>query len=274
MYPNEFTNHLNAVLPFIWFAATLVATFIVTKLFRVIWRLFNTATLHLLFLKNVLSVVIGVTGFFVALSWFPSFTTAATALFAGSGIVALVIGLALQEPLSNIFSGLILSVSKPFEVGDRVHLINAQITGTVEDITIRHTVIKSFLNSRIVVPNSVIKQELIENSHLTDRHASQFIDVIITHDSDVDAACKIIASVISEHPDFIDTRAEEDKKTTDLVPVFIRAITLHGVELRASMWTISVITNFVACSDARHDILKKFKEVGIEFARAPVVGLV
>ena len=270
MHTNGFVEHLNAILPFIWFVATLVVTFIVTKLFRVIWRLFNTATLHLLFLKNVLSVVMGVAGFFFALSWFPNFTTAATALFAGSGIVALVIGLALQEPLSNIFSGLILSISKPFEVGDRVHLVNAQITGTVEDITIRHTVIRSFLNSRIVVPNSVIKQELIENSHLTDRHASQFIDVTVTHESNIDVARKIIASVISEHPDFIDTRTEEEKNTTELVPVLVRAITLHGVELRASMWTASVITNFIACSDVRHGILMEFKKAGVAFAKASV----
>jgi len=265
----ESTSNLIAVLPFLWFVITLIVTFIITKLFRVIWRRFNTTTLHLLFLKNVLSVVIGVFGFFIALSWFPNFTTAATALFAGSGIIALVIGLALQEPLSNIFGGLILSISKPFEVGDRVHLVNAQITGTVEDITIRHTVIRSFINSRIVVPNSVIKQELIENSHLTDRHASQFIDVTITHDSDIDAACRIIVGAISGHPDFIDTRTEDSKATTDLVPVFVRAITLHGVELRASMWTASVITNFAACSDVRHEILREFNKAGIEFAKLP-----
>ena len=191
---------------FIWVTvrvvATLLATVLVTRLFRMAWRQFGKDTIHQKFVKNVLSIIIWLIGIFLALNWLPYFSDAATALLAGSGLVVLTIGLAAQESLGNAFSGLFISMFKPFEVGDRVHLTKADITGFIEDITIRHTVIRTFMNSRIIVPNSVMNKELIENSNFCNPRASNFIDVIITYDSDVETACDL-AIVLGVSVDFL-----------------------------------------------------------------------
>ena len=251
--------------------ATLLATVLVTRLFRMTWRAFGKDTIHQKFVKNVLSIIIWLIGIFLALNWLPYFSDAATALLAGSGLVVLTIGLAAQESLGNAFSGLFISMFKPFEVGDRVHLTNADITGFIEDITIRHTVIRTFMNSRIIVPNSVMNKELIENANFCNPQASNFIDITITYDSDVTTACEIISRVIKEHPDFVDNRTPMQQKEPLVVPVFVRALGLYGVELRASMWTATIANNFAACSDVRKRILYEFNAANVRIASSKII---
>ncbi|MCL2216435.1 MAG: mechanosensitive ion channel family protein [Defluviitaleaceae bacterium] len=251
--------------------AIILVTVLVVRSFRMVCRRFINDTIHLKFIKNVLSAIIWLIGVVFALSQFPYFSDAAMALLAGSGIAALTIGLAAQESLGNAFNGLFISIFRPFEVGDRVHLTNANITGFIEDITIRHTVIRTFMNSRIIVPNSVINQELIENSNFCNPQASAFIDVIVTYDSDTEKAREIMARVIGEHKDFVDTRTDEKKETDPKVPVFVRSLGLYGVELRASMWTPTISINFAACSDVRKELLKEFTESGIHFAHSKLI---
>ena len=245
----------------------LLFTILLIKAFRATWRKISQVNIHQKFIKNVLSTIIWLAGIVLALSNFNWFNNFAGALLAGSGIAALTIGLAAQESLGNAFNGLFISLSKPFEVGDRIHLINSNITGFIEDITIRHTVVRTFTNSRIIVPNSLISKELIENSNFFDAKASSFIDITITYEADIKKACHIMAETISSHPDFIDPRSEEAKANNQpLVAVFLRNIGLHGAELRASMWTENVSNNFAACSDVRKEIVAKFREENIEIA--------
>ena len=295
----------------IWIIARVAITFIltafITRLFRTIWRKHAKNTIHRKFIGNILSAFITILGTIIALNWIPAFSTVVAAIIAGSGILALTIGLAAQESLGNAFSGLFISASKPFEVGDRVHLINADITGFIEDISIRHTIIRTLTNSRIIVPNSTMNKELIENANFCNPQAAAFIDVIITYDSDIDKARAIMAHVIGNHPDFVDTRTPEkleeakawglgitetnmyDSNTenkshgkqsnhiNDLespapkVPVLVRALGLYGVELRASMWTASISNNFAAASSVRKGILHEFNAAGVRIASSKII---
>ena len=256
---------------FIWVtfrvAATLLVTAVITRLLRATWLRIGCDTIHQKFIKNVLSILIWIVGIVVAFSWLPHFSDAATALIASSGLIVLGIGLAAQETLGNAFSGMFISMFKPFEVGDRVHLTRANITGFIEDITIRHTVVRTLLNSRVIIPNSLMNSELIENAHFSNPQAANFIDVTITYHSDVETAREIMARVMAEHPDFVDTRTDEQKQAlTPLVPVLVRNLGLYGVELRASMWTATISSNFAACSDVRRSILEEFAKEGIGIA--------
>jgi len=259
----------------IWVAIRVIATFLITiiatKVFRAAWRRYGQNTIHRKFTGNIFSAIITVIGTIIALNWIPAFSTIVTALIAGSGILALTIGLAAQESLGNAFNGLFLSVSRPFEVGDRVHLINADITGFIEDISIRHTIMRTLTGSRIIVPNSIMNKELIENANICNPQSSNFIDITITYDSDVEVAREIMANVISSHPGFIDTRPEDTKLTSPLVPVFVRHLGLFGIELRASMWTATITTNFAACSEVRRNLLIEFKAANIQIASSKFI---
>lgn len=216
------------------------------------------------FIFDVIIAIIYIIGVMTAIGQIPQLNSTFKTLLAGSGIIALAISFSAQESLSNIISGIFIILFNPFEIGDRITLVNSNLTGTIEDITLRHTVIKTFINSRVVIPNSIISKEIIENSNLIDSKASSFIDVYIAYEADIDKAIEILEDIIGNNQYYIDTRSEEEKENTPKVKVYIRELGDSGVGLRASMWTKTVNDNFNACSEVRYLILKKFKENNIE----------
>lgn len=247
----------------------LALTFIAARLCTAAMkRMVKQDKIHFKLLRNIVLLLIYVVGMLVAMHEIPKFETAFQAILAGSGIAALTIGLAAQESLGNAINGMFISIFKPFEVGDRVRLIGSDIIGYIEDITLRHTVVRTLVNSRVIVPNSVISKELIENSNYWDGKASAFIDVVITYDSDLKLAQNIMSGVITSHADYIDTRPEDDRKGPPAARVYVRNLSLYGVELRASMWTDSIGKNFDACSDAREKIKLEFDKQGIKLAHS------
>ena len=252
-------------------AVILLLTFAAAKITKAFSRrVVKSDRIHKRFLHSIVVVLIYLTGFVVALNEIPNFDNAFNTLLAGSGIAALTIGLAAQESLGNAINGMFISMFHPFEVGDRVRLVGGNITGYIEDITLRHTVIRTFINSRIIVPNSVINKEMIENSNYWDGKASSFVDVTITYGSDLELAQRIMFDIVTSHPDFVDPRPPENREGPP-AKVYVRGLSLYGVELRVSMWTADVGKNYDACSDARQRIKLEFDRRGIQFARGPFV---
>ena len=80
---------------------------------------------------------------------------------AALGVTSIVVGLALQEPLGNLFSGLMLLMERPFEVGDSIEV--GGISGTVREINWRSAHIEAFGGMTQVVPNSTLNKEIISN---------------------------------------------------------------------------------------------------------------
>ena len=84
-------------------------------------------------------------------------------LFTGSAILGIVVGLALQDTLGNLFAGLALQVDQPFQVGD-VILISNRGQGVVESVSWRGVRIRTFQNKLLVISNAVLGKETIEVS--------------------------------------------------------------------------------------------------------------
>ena len=241
-------------------------TWVISTLFKKWFFKFesNNKLLHRKFIYNIVIAVIYIMGTMSAVSQIPQLDKLAQTVLAGSGIVALAVSLSAQESLSNIVSGVFMVLFKPFDVGDRIVLSGLGVTGTVEDITLRHTIIKTNMNSRVVIPNSTINKEVIENSNLNDTKASSFMDVEVAYESDIDLAMKLMAEIVGEHPLYVDVRTEEEKETKEKVEVQVRALGASGIALRAKVWTETVNDNFKACSDIRLQLKKTYDEHGIE----------
>ena len=101
-----------------------------------------------------LAVVFAVVGFV--------FELPITGLLATSGAVAIVLGLALQSTVSDVFSGIALSIERPYRIGDLIGL-EGSVEGTVIEISWRATHIMSGSQDDIIVPNSVIAKSRIVN---------------------------------------------------------------------------------------------------------------
>ena len=83
-------------------------------------------------------------------------------LIAGLGLGGLTISLAAKDTASNLFSGLVLLVERPFAIGDWVTC--AGVEGTVEDITFRSTKVRTLANTLTIIPNSLVSAGFISNS--------------------------------------------------------------------------------------------------------------
>jgi small conductance mechanosensitive channel len=123
-----------------------------------------------------------------------------TALLAGVSVASVIIGLAAQNTLGNLIAGISLMLYRPFHVGDRVQ-INAPTgleMGTVESLTLGYTVLQTFDNRRIVVPNSVMVSQITVN--LTHSRVLAQIPISIDYAADIDQARHILMELAQHHP--------------------------------------------------------------------------
>jgi len=216
------------------------------------------------FLKHVILACIYLMGFGVAIYAMPNFRALAGSLLAGAGIFAVAIGFAAQHALGNVVSGIFIVIFKPFRINDRLNIQLYQ--GVVEDITLRHTVIRNFENRRIIIPNSIISNEIIVNSDFADDKIVKWIDISISYDSDIDTAKSIMVEEVLAHPLRIDPRSKEDIDK-GVPEVVIRVISLmdSSVNIRAWAWAKDTTDAFVMSCDLIESIKKRFdKESGVE----------
>ena len=83
-------------------------------------------------------------------------------VLSAGGIIALCTTFAAKESLNNYISGFLISIHKPYQIGDTIRVIERRITGTVEDITFRHTVIRTESGTIMTIPNAIMNSMAIE----------------------------------------------------------------------------------------------------------------
>lgn len=246
---------------------TIVAARVISKLYnRFVEK--NAAELdkdytNYKFLQHSLSTIIYLLGFSFAIWNIPFLKPIAQSMVAGAGILAIAVGFASQQALGNIISGIFIVIFKPYKINDRISFKDG-LRGIIEDINLRHTVIRNFENQRIIIPNSIISNEVLINSDYNDTKICKLIEIGISYGSDIDLAKKIMAEEIASHPDNIDLRSEEDINNN--VPRVIVRVVLLGessVTLRAWAWASDSPRGFIMQCDLLESIKKRFDREGI-----------
>lgn len=215
------------------------------------------------FIYYALVALIYITGIGFAIWNVPSLRHIAQSMLASAGILAIVIGFASQQALGNIISGIFIVIFKPYRINDRIR-IKDTLLGIVEDINLRHTIIRDFENQRIVIPNAIISNEILVNSNYNDDKICRFINVGISYGSDIDKAKEIIAEEIENHPFNIDVRTEEDnEKGVPRVSVRVLNLGESSVNLRGWAWASDPANGFVMQCDVTESVKKRFDKEGI-----------
>ncbi len=216
------------------------------------------------FLKHAVTALIYLVGIGFAIYSIPKLQTIAKSMLAGAGIAAVAIGFASQAALSNIISGIFIVLFKPFRVNDRLQLQD-DLVGIVEDITLRHTVIKNFENKRIIIPNSIISNQIIINSNFSDDRICKWIDMTISYDSNIKKAKQIMQEEVIKHPNFIDNRTQQEiNEHEPLVSVRVIELGEYFVKLRAWAWALDPPSAFEMSCDLLESLKEKFEQEGIE----------
>lgn len=215
------------------------------------------------FIYYALVALIYITGIGFAIWNIPSLKHIAQSMLASAGILAIVIGFASQQALGNIISGIFIVMFKPYRINDRITLKDT-MRGVVEDINLRHTIIRNFENQRIVVPNSIISNEILINSNYTDDKLCKLINIGISYGSDIDKAKMIMSEEVQNHPLNIDVRSAQDiKKGIPRVTVRLVMLGESSVGLRAWAWASDPPNAFVLECDVLESIKKRFDREGI-----------
>ena len=248
------------------FVLNFIVRFLVSNYFKRESPRINVDPTTYSFVKNAFTFLIVVVTSITVVYIIPSFRQIAMTLFAGAGILAAIVGFASQAAFSNIINGVFLVIFKPFRLGDLIEIGQQQeYVGRVEDITLRHTVIKNFENKRIIVPNSVISNAIIVNRSIIDERVIRYLDILIGFDADIDKAVAIIQEECMQHPLFIDPRSDEQKAANeDVVEVRVLKLAEYGIQLRAYVCGGTSPESFVLVTDLYKIIKKRFDKEGIE----------
>lgn len=216
------------------------------------------------FLRNALRSIVAI----VAIGWviyvIPSLKHFAVTILAGAGILVAILGLATQRAFANIISGVFIVSSKPFRVGDMIE-VSQEHRGVVEDITLRHTVIRNWENRRVIIPNAVISDATIINSTIEDPATCQWVEVPVGLESDLDKAMAIMQEEAETHPLCIDRRtAEELEQGVPKVTVRLVRFTEWGMLLRAYVWASDPVQARVMNFELNRILKLRFDREGIE----------
>ena len=129
----------------------------------------RAAQTRLRVVRRLVFVAILVIGVAIALSQFDQIRRLATAILASSAVLGLVIGLAARQPLGNMVAGVIIAITQPIRIGDRISF--EEVTGRVDDITLSYTYLDPGDGDLVVIPNEKLVSGTVFNHSTGDRGA-------------------------------------------------------------------------------------------------------
>ena len=205
------------------------------------------------FASNIISIAIDIAIFSLMLMEFNAFESLGTVVVGASSALAVVVGFAAQESTANLVGGFFLTVFQPIKIGDVVSLPDNDIMGTVSNITIRHTVIRTFNNTNVIVPNSIMNSAVLENYDDVDIYTS-LLTYGIAYGSDYDRAMGILDDLARSHPLSVNK---------DNIEVIIVSLSDFSVDLRVKVQTKDFSDGFKLKTDLNRQVLERFEKEGI-----------
>lgn len=124
-------------------------------------------------------------------------TQLALTLVGGTGLIGLVLGIAFRDITENFLASLFLSLQQPFREGDLVDVAN--VTGYVQRLTARTTVLMTLDGNQIQVPNSTVFKSTLRNFTSNPNRREDFL-VGIGYDDSIPAAQEVALKVLADHP--------------------------------------------------------------------------
>ena len=183
-------------------ASTILGAFLIVSIFNLlIGRLERRGELQkgtLVHLKRFFQIVIYLIAGTIVLS---ILTVDITGMIAGLGVGALIIGFGLKDIMENWVSGVLIMWGKTYAIGDVIRV--GDLTGTVTDIALRTTKLKTYDRNEIIIPNSVLMREKIVNLTGGSKESVASITLAIDYTADANKAKSIIENILKNHKSVI-----------------------------------------------------------------------
>lgn len=189
------------IIPTIFFGLVilLVARLLAQGTYRLSCFILNKKTESTL-LVRVIALSIGTGVFLIGLySVFHlmGLTTIALTILGGTGLLGIILGIAFKDITENLLASIFLSINNPFHKGDLIEIEG--ITGYVQSLTIRSTILISLKGNYVQIPNATVYKSNIKNFTSNPNRREDFI-VGISYDCVISEAQEIALKVLQDHP--------------------------------------------------------------------------
>lgn len=169
------------------------------------------------------------------------------------GLIGLGLSFALRDTIANFIAGLMIMVNQPFKVGDQIETQGEE--GTVKNIRIRATDIRTYDGKLVIIPNSQLYNDVVINNTAYDERRFKVI-VGVGYDDDVQKAKELAEETLEEIEEIEDEPASQ---------VLVEELGGSSVNLQLRGWTKPSKANMVAVtSDVTQKIKEKYDAEGID----------
>jgi len=190
----------------------------------------------------------------VVLMVMQSLGVSVSGLLAFGGIGGIAVGFAAKDLLANFLGGVSIYLDRPFAVGDWIRSPDRNIEGTVEDIGLRMTRIRTFDQRPLYVPNSTFSSVSLENpSRMTNRRIYETVGVRYEDASKVADIVKSVHAMLLEHPDIAQDRT-----------LIVNFNHMGPSSLDFFLYTFTKTTNWVEYHAIKEDVLLRVLSIVAE----------
>ena len=185
-------------------------------------------------------------------------------LLATSAIVSVVLGLALQETLGNLFAGVALQFDKPYEIGDWIELSTGsseKIAGEVYEISWRATILYGLFYEVITLPNRLVAQSEVSNFSARKKAIYRGLNIVLDSDADEEQIKSILREVLRETKGVLQHLEHY---------VMLRDLTEKGALYRLFYPIVHYSKQYLIVDEILMKAQDRFKAAGIQVSRLQV----
>ena len=254
------------------FLITFLITVLIAKIFTTILEKLvdhamkkdARASMPFKYLLKIIRTVIYVIAVFAILMNVKPLQSISTAILGATSVMTVVVGLAAQETFGNFIAGFFIVIYQPFHVGDMVNLPEKNISGTVIEITFRHTILNTIENTKIIVPNSTMNSAIVEDKAFGQKTYIRYLSLTVAYNTDIDKLERVITDVVINTDGVIDTRSVEAQEQNLPINITVNEFLDSGIQIRFPFTTKSLGKSVETASKIRKSLLVAFRENGIE----------
>jgi small-conductance mechanosensitive channel len=173
------------------------------------------------------------------------------------GISSLAVGLALQDTLKNMFAGIQIVLDRPIRAGDFVE-IDKNTRGTVLEVGLRSTKLRSIENNTVVIPNGTIANAIVVNFDIHDRSYAQILTIGVAYGSDLRKTQRILEQVAADAKKEIPAFSDEPAR------VWVRELGDSGVIFSMEVTFRQFLGRLPTVTELYHRCYERLRAEGIE----------
>ena len=218
--------------------------------------------IHLTLIEKLINIAIVVVVGLLAFSAVGGTKTVWQTLLGGTAVISAVAAFAAQDVIKDMLAGMMISIYKPFDIGDRIELEDGT-AGVVKDMTMRHVVINTVDTIKEVVPNSRLNTMLIKNYSFNVPVRSVKFEFPIGYDSDVEKAKQVIFDTVKASPYTVPYETDLEGKE-HYKPVYFLALADSALIMSVTAYYDRTTATEAVKNDVNTSVREALIEAGIE----------